>query len=177
MKHITKVHVSSTLISETVSVLRRYGDHGCEGLVFWVGRLEDTACYVDKVLTPPQQSIKNEDGVGYFITSETLLNLNKFLSSCGMQLIAQVHSHPADAYHSVADDRYCIVTVEGGISIVVPNFGFGPASPLGWATYRLSQGRWQHLPMRSVKDLFVTEGIVEERYPGIVTRIRRLFSK
>jgi hypothetical protein len=177
MKHIAKVHVSSALVSETVSTLRRYGDHGCEGLVFWVGRMDGTSCHVEQVLNPPQQSIKSEEGVGYFITSETLLNLNKFLSSTGMRLIAQVHSHPRDAYHSAADDRYCIVTVEGGLSIVVPNFGSGPASLLGWAIYRLSQGRWHQLPKRSIKELFVTDGMDEELPPGIITTIRRLFSK
>jgi proteasome lid subunit RPN8/RPN11 len=176
MKHITKVHVPSALISQTVNSLCSYGEHGCEGLVFWLGRVEDATCYVEKVLTPPQQSLKSEDGVGYFITSETLLNLNKFLASSGLRLIAQVHSHPGTAYHSAADDRYCIVTVEGGLSLVVPNFGFGPTNLHCWAIYRLSQGRWEELSSRSVRALFVTECGEEERQSGVMSIVRKLFT-
>lgn len=175
MQHITKVHVPSSLISETVNSLRSYGKNGCEGLVFLLGRIEDDTCHVEKVLTPPQQSIKSEDGVGYFITPETLFNLNKFLASSGLRLIAQVHSHPGTAYHSAADDRYCIVTVEGGLSLVVPNFGFGPTDLHCWAIYRLTQGRWDKLSSRSVRGLFVTDRTEAERQSGIMSRIRKLF--
>lgn len=175
MKHITKVHVPCALISETVNSLRRYGEQGCEGLVFWLGRIEHDTCHVEKVLTPPQQSIKSENGVGYFITSETLLNLNKFLASSGLRLIAQVHSHPGTAYHSAADDRYCIVTMEGGLSLVVPNFGFGPTDLHCWAIYRLSQGRWKELSSRSVRGLFVTDHNEEEHLSGVMSKIRKLF--
>jgi hypothetical protein len=35
---------------------------------------------------------------------------------------AQVHSHPGEAFHSKADDRWAIVRHEGALSLVVPNF-------------------------------------------------------
>jgi len=62
-----------------------------------------------------------------------------------LRLIAQVHSHPGEAYHSRADDRYAIVTAEGGFSLVVPDFGDAPADPTAWAVYRLDQGAWREL--------------------------------
>ena len=38
---------------------------------------------------------------------------------------AQVHSHPRNASHSKADDRWAIVRHEGALSLVVPNFATG----------------------------------------------------
>jgi hypothetical protein len=66
-------------------------------------------------------------------------------------LIAQVHSHPNEAYHSEADDEYAIVTAEGGLSFVVPNFGKAPLDPTIWAIYRLTQGEWRGLNMNEAK--------------------------
>ena len=127
MKSIEKFRLSQNVLDETIEALRHFGRHDCEGLVLWLGYIDDdNSCQVTKILIPPQDSIKGEDGVGYFVTSETLFALNKHLATTGLRLLAQVHSHPGWAYHSAADDRYCIVTVEGGFSIVVPKFWFRP---------------------------------------------------
>ena len=58
---------------------------------------------------------------------------------------AQVHSHPADAYHSDTDDAYPVATLDGSLSIVLPYFGRD-----GWesgeiAAYRLGQDGWEEL--------------------------------
>lgn len=36
---------------------------------------------------------------------------------------AQVHTHPMEAFHSEADDRWAIVRHEGALSLVLPRFG------------------------------------------------------
>src|SRR5439155_4903701 len=93
-------------------------------------------------VVPRQKPISSEDGVGYFVSGETLFELNRHLSESGLRLIAQVHSHPQEAFHSEADDRYAIVTTEGGLSLVVPNFGHASADPVSWAVYRLHGQDW-----------------------------------
>ena len=47
------------------------------------------------------------------------------LRSRRVMVAAQVHSHPRDAFHSKADDRWAIVRHEGALSLVVPNFALG----------------------------------------------------
>jgi len=159
MHRIERVYVSHKLLLETNESLRAYGKEGCEGLVFWLGHTNpDNTCRVERILTPPQESIKSENGVGYFVNSNTLFSLNKFLSSSGLRLLAQIHSHPGRAYHSSADDRYCIVTAEGGFSIVVPNFGFGSCNLYSWAIFRLINGTWKELSSKTVETLFEIEG-------------------
>jgi Prokaryotic homologs of the JAB domain len=178
MKQITKMYLTREILDETSKSLRAYGERECEGLVLWLGHINnDDTCQVDKVMTPPQDSIRSEEGVGYFVTSETLFSLNKFLSSSGLRLLAQVHSHPGRAYHSGADDRYCIVTVEGGFSIVVPNFGFGPSDLHQWATHRLTNGTWERLSSREVRTTLIVDGEPEDNVDdqGFLSKIAKLF--
>jgi len=179
MKQISNVHISREILDETIKSLQGYGKHGCEGLVLWLGSIHgDDTCRVEKVLIPPQESIRSEDGVGYFVTSETLFSLNKFLSSTGLRLLAQVHSHPGRAYHSTADDRGCIVTLEGGFSIVVPDFGFGTCDFHKWATYRLINGSWKQLSSKMVTTVFTIEGEPEKQVTSggdFLATIKRLF--
>jgi hypothetical protein len=167
MKHLGKVYIPHHILTQTTESLRKFGARRCEGLVLWLGYVNnDNTCHVRKTLTPPQDSIKSEDGVGYLVTSETLLSLNKLLSNTGLRLLAQVHSHPGRAYHSNADDRYCIVTTEGGFSIVVPNFGFGPPDLSQWATYCLIKGTWEELSLIAVKTIFIIEEKPDDNQSG-----------
>ena len=70
------------------------------------------------------------------------------------QLVAQVHSHPSFPYHSDTDDRYPMVTIEGGLSIVVPLFGFCAMTDLrSCAVFRLVSGRWTPVIGRALDDL------------------------
>jgi proteasome lid subunit RPN8/RPN11 len=117
----------------------------------WLGEVEGDVAHVSRAIVPEQKSISRESGVGYFVEGNTLFQLNRALAQTGLRLIAQVHSHPNEAYHSEADDQYAIVTAEGGLSFVVPNFGKAPLDPTIWAIYRLTQGEWRGLNMNEAK--------------------------
>ena len=146
----SRLCVPRDAITATWAALRLYGDKGLEGLVLWLGNVVDAVAVVKVAFVPPQSSIRGEDGVGYFVTSETLFQLNRELHRSGLRLIAQVHSHPNEAYHSSTDDAYAVVTTEGGFSIVVPNFAVDDADPTECAFYRLLGGQWTDLSLRDV---------------------------
>lgn len=150
------VIVPRPVIEDTLRCMREIGAHGCELLVLWLGEVDDrqAVASVRTAFVPKQKPIKGEDGVGYFITGETLFHLNRGLAETGLRLIAQVHSHPTMAFHSEADDRYAIVTTDGGLSLVVPNFGHARPDPVSWAVYRLDQQTWQELASAEVRSLF-----------------------
>ena len=38
--------------------------------------------------------------------------------------IAQIHTHPRDAFHSSTDNEWPSVILPGSISVVIPNYGF-----------------------------------------------------
>ncbi len=150
---VEDVKVQSDVVISTLETLQTYGKHGFEGLVLWVGEINGKVALVSQAVIPEQNPISNESGVGYFVDGDTLFRLNRMLANTGLRLIAQVHSHPTNAYHSEADDRYAIVTAEGGLSLVVPNFGRAPLDPAMWAIYRLTQGEWKGLSVAESKAL------------------------
>ena len=71
--------------------------------------------------------------------------MNVWLFENDLRLIAQVHTHPTEAYHSETDDAFPIVTTEGALSLVIPNFANGPANLTQYACYRLRRGHWVEL--------------------------------
>jgi len=154
---IRRVIVQRALIEEMLGTMQKFGAQGWEVLVLWLGEIDcrQGVANVVTALVPKQNPVSNEDGVGYFVTGETLFHINRGLSETGLRLIAQVHSHPTEAFHSEADDRYAIVTADGGLSLVVPNFGNAPSDPEFWAVYRLSDKEWLELTEEQVRTLFV----------------------
>src|SRR4051812_36304893 len=80
LSQLSRISLAPSILEETTEVLRAYGRQGCEGLLLWVGDLVARKAVIQHVLVPPQESIRSEDGVGYFVTSETLFAVNKYLS-------------------------------------------------------------------------------------------------
>jgi hypothetical protein len=142
---IATLRVPTAAIDETWRVLRWYGRSGNEGFVLWLGRIDGGVGSVCEALVPPQESVQGKDGVGYFVTSETLFEVNRALHRSGLRLLAQVHSHQTHAYHSSTDDAYAVVTTEGDFSLVVPDFARAAPHPQACAVCRLLQGRWIRL--------------------------------
>ena len=158
LREVRCVVVDGAIIRATLRTLQQFGAHRLEGLVLWLGEVEPGQARVLQVFTPDQQPVSSEEGVGYFVSGETLFELNRGLAESGLRLIAQIHSHPAEAYHSDTDDRYAVVTADGGLSLVVPNFGRASADPTSWAVYRLDQGNWRALSIEEARTLFVVGG-------------------
>jgi len=97
---IQAVALEDAVVQSTVKALQIFGSHNLEGLVLWLGLVQPERARVIHAFVPEQQSIADESGVGYFVNGETLFKLNKKLAETGLRLIAQVHSHPREAYHS-----------------------------------------------------------------------------
>lgn len=150
---VEHISIDPGVVETTLHVLQQFGAHGCEGLVLWVGEVTEGQARITRAVVPNQTPMKSEEGVGYFIDGQVLFELNQKLSNTGLRLIAQVHSHPGEAYHSETDDRYAIVTADGGLSLVVPDFGKAPADPALWAVYRLSNGAWRELDTVQARSL------------------------
>lgn len=56
---------------------------------------------------------------------------------------AQVHTHPRRASHSQTDDRFALVPTRGFLSLVIPNYGRGPASlDAAYLTELDAAGKW-----------------------------------
>jgi hypothetical protein len=154
LAQVEHVELPEGIMVQTRDALRSYGLRGYEGLVLWAGVIDGPIAFVRQAIIPEQNAIRSENGVGYFVESPVLFKLSRFLEKERLRLLAQVHSHPTEAYHSETDDRYAIVTEDGGFSLVVPDFAARPMTLDDCAIYRLRKGDWLELEPRSVAATF-----------------------
>lgn len=133
------------LINQTLEPLQKAGRKGYEAFVLWGGRLEGPKRFeFVSAYFPEQTTSRGEDGLLVVVEGEALFRVNRAFYGEGLTLAGQVHSHPTDAYHSDTDDAYPLMTLTGGLSGVVPDFGDGGRDRLDeWAWYRLiGPGDW-----------------------------------
>jgi len=113
------VEISARGIHETIRLLQEARDREC--VLLWLGRREGGGQRVIEVYHPIQKA-----SADYFeIPRDGMMELMDRLRSQGLYVVSQVHSHPKEAFHSRADDRWAIVRHCGALSIVLPWFATG----------------------------------------------------
>lgn len=143
---VERVVVPRALADAAQDHLRAVGRQGFEGFALWAGRRAGAEFRVEDTIIPAQQGLRSEDGLCVAVGGEELFRINRHLFASGQTLVAQLHSHPTDAYHSTTDDAYPIVTTAGALSLVVPDFAVRRFSLAECAVYRLDPGRgWVEL--------------------------------
>lgn len=153
---IGRVLVPRELADAAQEHLREAGDLGFEGLALWAGRREGDLFLVEQTIIPKQRGLRSEDGVCYHVDADELHRINRHLYEHGHTLIAQLHSHPDEAYHSPVDDEYAIAATNGALSLVVPDFAVRPFDLMECATYRLiPDSGWTRLQSGQVEQLIV----------------------
>jgi hypothetical protein len=110
----------STAIVETIDHLRTAGRGEQECIVLWLGRRSAAADTMDiQEVRRPRQTARRDR---FYIPPDEMAALKVYLRENRLIIAAQVHSHPAEAFHSLADDTGAIVRHVGALSFVVPWF-------------------------------------------------------
>ncbi|WP_406442510.1 Mov34/MPN/PAD-1 family protein [Streptomyces sp. NBC_00631] len=114
-----------------------------EGVVLWLGRVQDTTTLVLAAATPPAVTSSgrvhlDENAVGA---------VARTARARGLGVIAQVHSHPGqDTRHSDGDDQLVLMPFEGMFSLVAAAYGTGALHPEQVAgLHQYQDGRWVHI--------------------------------
>ncbi|MGH3147146.1 MAG: Mov34/MPN/PAD-1 family protein [Rubrobacter sp.] len=155
---VRKIRVPRKLALEAHLHLRQAGEHDMEGFALWAGVHRDEEFLVTQTAIPAQEGLVLEDGVCVAVGGEELHRINVWLFEEELALIAQLHSHPTEAYHSVTDDAFPIATTVGALSLVVPFFAREEFSLADCAVYRLdASGRWTGLSVPEVQELIAIE--------------------
>lgn len=142
LEGIRSFQISEGLVQATEDALREAGSKEFERFVLWSGRTSDKLFRVEHIYVPTQRSFKLKRGVCVRVEAPELDRLNRWLYANHQELAIQVHSHPNEAYHSETDDTFPIVTLLGGLSIVVPNFCRDELFGYGIAVFRLTREGW-----------------------------------
>src|ERR1051326_2744659 len=160
LETVQRFIVPEAVIKETDAQLRAAGRSGLERFVLWSGVQQSEIFHIRSAHVPRQSGYRLQEGMCVRVDGNELHRLNIWLFEHHEQLAVQVHSHPTDAYHSETDDTYPIVTVRGGLSVVVPNFGRDGVGGRGVACYRLGIRGWNKLPVSQVRDLIHIEELM-----------------
>jgi proteasome lid subunit RPN8/RPN11 len=107
------------VIDCTLAHMLAGGARRTETVILWLGRRSESTEEVSGAFRPTQ--IVSQDS--FRIPPQAMRELLAYLRKERLHVLAQVHSHPAAAYHSDADNRWAIVRHCGAISLVIPWFG------------------------------------------------------
>lgn len=111
---MNKLSIRAALVAKTIEVLQEGCKQECETVVFWLGKGD----VVDEVYRP-EQSV----AVDYFhLPGSSMRALMDYLKKDRRRILAQVHSHPGQAFHSKADDKWAVIRHQGALSLVLPTF-------------------------------------------------------
>lgn len=143
---LKKISFPKSVLEKAYTFLQEAGKERFEAVALFAGVIDSDNAHVKEAILPLQKSYKLSSGLMYSVEAEELHRINVWLYTNKLRLIAQIHSHPQEAYHSETDDEYPIMSTEGGLSIVVPNFARSKMDHLTWAYYRLKPGmQWVEL--------------------------------
>ncbi len=145
LKGVRDFIIPFKIVDKALEPLQEAGRHGYEAFVLLGGRVVGGNSFeFSSAYFPEQRTSRGAEGLLVVVDGEALFRVNRAFYKRGLTLGAQIHSHPTNAYHSATDDSYPLVTLLGGLSAVVPDFGEGGRDRLDeWAWYRLvGAGQW-----------------------------------
>lgn len=153
-QEISKIVIPLEYIQKGYELLRCAGENRVEGVALLAGYEKGNEFYISQTIIPKQTAYRLELGLLYAVDADELHRINVWLYENNLSIIAQIHSHPNEAYHSETDNAYPIVATKGGISIVVPRFAIDPIDIKNWAVYRLSsENYWVELSYSETKKI------------------------
>jgi hypothetical protein len=136
--------VSSAILEETLAALRSSKD--TESVALWLAKNSERGsvnrCYVPEHVARADM---------FQLTPKGMSELRRTLRENRLFIAAQLHTHPFEAFHSKADDRWALIRHLGALSIVLPNFAqstTGATFASDSAVYVMTEdGRWSKVPL------------------------------
>lgn len=115
---ISKLQVKVSVLSDTLRFLHQSGLRNSEGVVLWLGQRTKELSIVTHVYQPIHRAAADF----FHIPKEGMAHLMGYMDEHTVSVVAQVHSHPHEAFHSTADNQWAIVRHIGALSLVLPDF-------------------------------------------------------
>lgn len=137
------MRVAARTWSETIGHLRHCGRRRVECVVYWTASL-DARDLADEAVHPVHVST-----AWYYEVQAAWLNAFMVrLHQARRTVVAQVHTHAEEAFHSATDDAWPLVRTPGFVSLVIPRFAANEFSAIDAYVAELdSAGRWLEQPV------------------------------
>ena len=131
--------------------MQHNGSQGNESHALLVGTKSQEIFSISDVWFPEQ----TVSPVSYEVPEEEEFRINVELNKQKLTVIAQIHTHPGDAFHSSTDDDWPSIALPGSLSIVIPDFGFIDITNLDdWEVFQYDGKCWRHMSKKEVNELF-----------------------
>lgn len=150
---LARYRVRRALLGATAQTLRELSRDAIEAVVLWQGRVvSEVAAEATELVVPEQRAGR----LHFDVPLDERLRLVERVTARGEFILVQVHTHPAEAFHSAADDRLAIPRHLGALSIVVPYFARAWDGDLRATSVHRHAGAgvWEELPLGVVATLF-----------------------
>lgn len=125
---------------------------GHEGIVYLLGRTDGATTLAVSVFRPDAETTRGS----FCVDSRSMAVGVRAAARFGLQIVAQVHTHPRAAFHSKGDVEGAKIRYAGYSSLVIPEYGRNLPSLGGVAAYMfIRDRRWVPL---GPSDLLIVPG-------------------
>lgn len=146
------VRLPRPVFKETLSGLARAGRDGLESLAYWPGIRAGPGYRVRRVLFADRFDGFRSGAAFAALPLTSAFEIGREVHERGEILLAQIHTHRREAFHSAADDEHPISCRPGFLSVVVPRFGRGISSVSECRVYEYAgAGVWNELGRRAAR--------------------------
>ncbi len=148
---MNKIIISRSLLETTLQSLRESDDR--EKMILWFGRRTDEI-KIEKIFAPLQRS------TAFSLTIDEIgvADVIREIKETGCITAAQIHTHPHEAFHSHADDALAILSHEGALSLVLPEFAQSTTTENFFkqvAAFSIVDGKWLPVSKKKLKKYLI----------------------
>ena len=134
-------HLPRRVLDETFTHFRRCGAGRRECQALWIGPWS-TPRLITEVIHPKHAAHMG----GFVLDDDWISEFWLRLADHDLGIRIQVHTHPAEAFHSSIDDEFPIIHTPGFLSLVVPDFALGPVGfENAYLTEIQRDGQWHQV--------------------------------
>ena len=143
--------IPELVVLETFQFFQKLSDRHVEATVVWFGQFYGLKMHIIEAYMPLQYNTE----LSFYIPADEVHRMNLHAYNSGLMLMAQLHTHPGEAFHSSHDDSGSILVFDGQFSIVIPDYGnIDPLRLPLWAVYRKENDMWVYVPTKEVETIF-----------------------
>lgn len=139
------LYLPRRMLDQSFEIFRTCGANCRECQLYWVSEWANPSGLTE-VVHPRHKSGR----YGLSIDDRWINDFWNDLSSRGLGVRVQVHTHPYEAFHSATDDAFPLLFDVGFLSLVIPDFAMGP---IGFEKAYLAEiqadGAWLEVPISS----------------------------
>lgn len=121
--YISRLVVQRAIVTTSKLLLEQYRTAKVEACILWYGTVAaDGVCTVSRCICPEQQN----NVASYAISAQSMREVRKVVRGEGLLLLAQIHTHPRNAFFSEWDELNALNKRVGALNMVLPDYGNVP---------------------------------------------------